>query len=60
MDFKDIAVRAGKTFVQGALAFAVINWATVQDRDTFKTFAVGALAAGVSLAWNSLAQLKKS
>lgn len=58
MDYKDIAIRAGKTFVQGALAFAVVNWATVQDRDTLKTFAIGALAAGLSLAWNSLSQLK--
>ena len=59
MDFRDIAVRAGKTFVQGALAYAVANWATVQSADSLKTFAVGALAAGVSLVWNSLAQLKK-
>lgn len=58
MDFRDIAVRASKTFVQGALAFAVVNWSTVQDTDTLKTFAVGALAAGVSLLWNSLSQLK--
>lgn len=58
MNYKDIAVRAGKTFIQGALAFAVVNWATVQGRDTLKTFAVGAFAAGFSLAWNSVLAYK--
>lgn len=58
MNYKDIAVRALKTFVQGALAYAAVNVATVQDQDSLKTFAVGAIAAGISLVWNSLSQLK--
>ena len=58
MNYKDIAVRALKTFVQAALAYAAVNVATVNNQDSLKTFAVGAVAAGVSAIWNSLVQYR--
>ncbi len=51
---KDISIRAGKTFVQAALAALAVNVATVNDWKSLKPVLVGALAAGVSAAWNSL------
>lgn len=50
---KTIAVKAAKTFVQAALAFAAVNYVTVKDRDTLKAFGVGLLAAGISAVWNT-------
>lgn len=49
---KDIAVRAGKTFLQGAIAYGLLNYAAVQDVNGAKAFALGAVAAGVSAVWN--------
>jgi len=49
---KPIITKALKTFVQAALAYATVNFALVQDRDTAKAFIVGALAAGISAVWN--------
>jgi glucose dehydrogenase len=50
---KSIAIKALKTFVQAALAFATVNFVLVKDRDTAKAFAVGLLAAGISAVWNT-------
>lgn len=50
---KSIAIKALKTFVQAALAFAAVNFVLVKDRDTAKAFAVGLLAAGISAVWNT-------
>lgn len=50
---KTIAIKAAKTFVQAALAYAAVNFVVVKDRDTAKTFAVGLLAAGISAVWNT-------
>lgn len=44
---KDIAIRAGKTFVQSFLA----AWA-LSGNQLNKTALVAALAAGISAAWN--------
>lgn len=51
---KDIAVRAGKTFLQGLLAYVLLSYASVQDVNSAKAFVLGAVAAGVSAVWNSL------
>lgn len=51
---KDIAVRAGKTFLQGFLAYVLLSYASVQDVNSAKAFVLGAVAAGVSAVWNSL------
>lgn len=49
---KDIAIRAGKTFVQAALATLAVDIASVNDWKTLKPVLIGALAAGVSAVWN--------
>jgi len=54
LDVKDIAVRAFKTFVQGALA----AWA-VTGNATTKEAAVGALAAGISAVMNLVLQARR-
>lgn len=49
--FKDIAVRAGKTFIQAFIAaLAVANFT---DQSNYKAVLIGAVSAGVSAAWNS-------
>lgn len=50
---KTIAIKAAKTFVQAALAYAAVNFVVIKDRDTAKAFAVGLLAAGISAVWNT-------
>jgi hypothetical protein len=50
----DVVVRAVKTFVQAFLATLAVSVATVQDVPTAKAALVGALAAAISAAWNSL------
>jgi hypothetical protein len=50
----DVVVRAVKTFVQAFLATLAVSVATVQDVPTAKAALVGALAAALSAAWNSL------
>lgn len=49
---KDIGIRAFKTFVQGFVAYALLNFASVQDVNTAKAFVLGAVAAGISALWN--------
>lgn len=50
---KTIAIKAAKTFVQAALAYAAVNFVVIKDRDTAKAFTVGLLAAGISAVWNT-------
>lgn len=50
---KTIAIKASKTFVQAALAYAAVNFVLIKDRDTAKTFTIGVLAAGISAVWNT-------
>lgn len=51
---KDILIRAGKTFVQAFLATLAVDVATVNDWKSIRPVIIGALAAGVSAAWNSI------
>ena len=53
MNYKDIAVRAGKTFIQAFVA----TWVVTQDPFT-KASVIAAAAAGVSAIWNSIVQYK--
>jgi len=58
INWKDIAVRSAKTFVQGALAYALYNYASV-DELGLQVFVVGVIAAGVSAIWNITIEVKK-
>lgn len=49
---KDIAIRAGKTFVQAFIAALAV--ANVSDLNSVKAAVIAAVAAGVSAVWNSL------
>lgn len=49
---KDIAVRAGKTFVQAFIAALAV--ANLSDFNSIKAGVIAAAAAGVSAVWNSL------
>jgi hypothetical protein len=59
MNYKDIAIRAIKTFVQAFLAVLVIDVITIKDWATARPVLVAAVAAGVSAVWNSLNQIRK-
>lgn len=60
INWKDIAERAIKTFVEGFLGSVAMNLGSlvtvVEDNSAFRTVAVsigvGAVAAGISAAWN--------
>ena len=54
----DITIRAFKTFIQAFLATLAVSVATVSDTNTAKAALVGAVAAGVSAAWNAILQIK--
>lgn len=60
MNYKDIAIRAFRTFVQGFIAVIAIDIATINDWQTAKPVIIGAVAAGVSAVWNSLDQIVKN
>lgn len=49
---KDIAVRAGKTFIQAFMAALTV--ANFTDGSNYKAIVIGAVSAGVSAVWNSL------
>lgn len=49
---KDIAVRAGKTFIQAFIASLAI--ATQTDFSNYKAVLIAATSAGVSAVWNLL------
>lgn len=56
MDVKDIALRAFKTFVQTFVAAVSVAALTALDVATIKAGAIAALAAGISVIWNAIAQ----
>lgn len=56
---KDVAMRALKTFWQAAIAYLVAALSTGVDLfegDVVGGLLIGALAAGISAAWNGVAQ----
>ncbi|MCA9333319.1 hypothetical protein KDA00_05615 [Candidatus Saccharibacteria bacterium] len=52
MDYKALAVRGLKTFIQGFLAYLSAGVAGIVDTNTLKALLVGAIAAGISAAMN--------
>lgn len=55
---KDIAVRAGKTFIQAFIASLAV--ATQTDFSNYKAVLIAAVSAGVSAVWNSLLAIKSA
>ena len=55
---KDIAVRAGKTFIQAFIASLAV--ATQTDFSNYRAVLIAAASAGVSAAWNSLLAIKSA
>ena len=55
MNFKDIAVRAVKTFVQTAIPLIVVT-----DLSTVENAALAGLAAGVSVLMNAVMEWSRS
>lgn len=55
---KDIAVRAGKTFIQAFIASLAV--ATQTDFSNYKAVLIAAVSAGVSAVWNSLLAIKST
>ena len=56
---KDVAIRALKTFWQSAIAYLVATLGTGIDLfegDVIGGLLIGALAAGISAAWNGVVQ----
>lgn len=53
---QDIAVRAGKTFVQAAIATLAASTAAGVPVDSagWRALAIAALSAGISAAWNTV------
>ena len=62
IDWKDVAIRAGKTFVQTALSYviAAVSGVNFFEGDKSETFWVGLIlsagAAGLSAVWNGVLQ----
>ena len=52
VDWRDIAVRAIKTFVQAFLATVAVGLATATTVDSLQVLAVAGLAAGISAVQN--------
>lgn len=52
INYKDILVRAVKTFVQAFLAVVLIGIASVNSVDSLKALAVAGVAAGISALQN--------
>lgn len=50
----DVVQRALKTFIQAFLATLAVGVATVTDFESGKALLVGALAAAISAAWNTI------
>ena len=60
MNWKDIGVRAAKTFVQTFLSVATVQMVIAQDINALRSAAVGALAAGIAVIWNAVLQWSQS
>lgn len=56
IDWKDVFVRAGKTAVQSFIATATVGTFVALDRPQLQAAATAAIAAGISVIWNALAQ----
>jgi hypothetical protein len=58
VDWKDVLVRAVKTFVEAVLAFGVAELSGkdifVLTRDMWGALAISAAAAGISAVWNGV------
>ena len=58
IDWKDVAVRAAKTFAEAAVAFAGAELAGVSlfdvDKGMWLAVGISAAAAGISAVWNGL------
>ncbi len=52
VDYKDIGVRALKTFLQAFGAVFLLGWASIVDWESGKALALASLAAGISAVWN--------
>lgn len=59
MNYKDVAIRAAKTFAQAFLAALSVSVVGVADLDTAKAALIAAVAAGVAAAWNAILNYKK-
>lgn len=58
---KDVAIRAGKTFWQAAVAYLVATLTQgveVFDEGVIGGLVIGAVAAGLSAAWNCVVKVK--
>lgn len=61
-NWKDVLVRAGKTFVEGFIGSLAVNLIVLQEaiagegniETVVVSLAIGAIAAGVSAAWNGV------
>lgn len=58
MNYKDVLIRAAKTFVQAFLATLATAVAGVTDIDTARAALIGAGAAGVAAVWNLILSYK--
>lgn len=56
IDWKDVVTRAAKTAVQTFMATASLGAFIAIDQPQIQAAASAALAAGISVAWNALAQ----
>ena len=60
MNFKDVLLRAFKTFWQAAVSYIIMNIANLnpfdgsENKKVWLGFAAAALAAGCSAAWNGV------
>lgn len=60
IDFKDVGVRALKTFFQTFLSTIAVGLAVVDDFESVTALVVAAGAAGISAVWNMLVGLKSN
>jgi len=58
VDWKDVAIRAVKTFAEAAIAFAGAELAGmdlfVMDKSIWCAMGISAVAAGISAVWNGM------
>lgn len=59
MNYKDVAVRAVKTFAQAFLGALAVSVSGIVDMDTAKAALLAAISAGVAAAWNAALEYKK-
>ena len=59
---KDILIRAGKTFIQAALATLVLSFESgidITSKDAIVAISVGAISAGISAVMNYILEVTK-